>query len=64
MTAVVLGFFGDKFLGIECNLDAETTVSNLTQYKLFIGDGVTFSFNYSLVCKDAQEKKAIKSSCH
>ena len=48
----VLGYFGDKFLGIECTLEAETSVSNLTQYKLFIGDdqkntlfGVTFSFN-------------------
>ena len=40
-----------KFFGIECTLEAETSVSNLTQYKLFIGDdkknmlfGVTFSF--------------------
>ena len=47
----ILGFFGDRFLGIECTLEAETSVSNLTQYKLFIGDdennmpfGVTFSF--------------------
>ena len=38
-----------KLLGIECTLEAETSVSNLTQYKLFIGDdknnmpfGVTF----------------------
>jgi len=53
MAAVVLGFFGDKFLGIACTLEAETSVSNLTQYKLFIGDdkkkmlsGVTFSFNF------------------
>jgi len=38
MAAVVLGFFGDNFLGIECMLEAETSVSNLTQYKLFIGD--------------------------
>jgi len=52
MAAVVLGVFGDKFPGIECTLEAETSVSNLTQYKLFIGDdkkkmlsGVTFSFN-------------------
>ena len=52
----ILGFFGDKFLGIECTLEAETLVSNLTQYKLFIGDdkknstlfGVTFSFKYFL----------------
>jgi len=52
MAAVVLGFFRDKFLGIESTLEAETSVSNLTHYKLFIGDdkkrmlsGVTFSFN-------------------
>jgi len=38
MAAVMLGFFGDKLLGIECTLEAETLVSNLTQYKLFIGD--------------------------
>ena len=30
--------YRDKFLGIECTLKAETLVSNLTQYKLFIGD--------------------------
>ena len=48
----MLGFFGDKFLGTECTFEAETSVSNLTQYKLFIGvhkkkmlSGVTFSFN-------------------
>ena len=49
----ILGFLGDKFLGIECTLEAETSVSNLTQYKLFIGDdkkkntllGETFSLN-------------------
>ena len=48
----ILHFFGDRFLGIECTLEAETSVSNLTQYKLFIGDdknnmpfGVT-SFNF------------------
>jgi len=35
----VFGFFGDKsVLGIECTLEAETSVSNFTQYKLFIGD--------------------------
>jgi len=51
MAAVVLGFFGDKFVGIECTLEAEISVSNCTQYKLFVGDdkkkmlsGVTFSF--------------------
>jgi len=51
MAAVMLGFFGDKRLGIECILEAETLVSNLTQYKLFIGDDkkkmlseVTFSY--------------------
>ena len=34
-------FFGDEFLGIqhvECTLEPETSVSNLTQYKLCIGD--------------------------
>ena len=48
----ILGFFGDRFLGMECTLEAETLVSNLTQYKRFNGDdkndmpfGVTFSFN-------------------
>ena len=47
----MLGFFGDKFLGTECTLEAETSVSNLTQNKLLIGvdkkkmlSGVTFSF--------------------
>jgi len=37
---------------MECTLEAETSVSNSTQYKLFIGDdkkytlfGMTFSFN-------------------
>jgi len=56
MATVVLDFFGDKFLGIECTLEAETSVSNLTQYKLFIGDdkkkmlsGVTFSFKGKLM---------------
>ena len=46
------GFFGDKLLGIESTLEAETSVSDSIQYKLFIGDdknntpfGVTFSFN-------------------
>ena len=36
---------------MECTLEAETSVSNFTQYKLFIGDdkkntffGMTFSF--------------------
>ena len=52
MVAADARFFGDKFLVMECTLEAETSVSNLTQYKLFIGDdkkiimlfGVTFSF--------------------
>ena len=39
-----LGFFGDKFLGIDCALEAETSVSNLTQYKLFIGDDKKICF--------------------
>ena len=34
----MLGFFGDKCLGIECTLEAETSVSNLAQYKLFLSD--------------------------
>ena len=34
----ILGFFGDYYLGIECTLEAETLMSNLTQYKLFIGN--------------------------
>ena len=37
----ILGYFGDKFLGIECTLEAETSVSNFTQCKLFIGDDKT-----------------------
>ena len=47
----MLGFFGDKFLGIECTLEAEISVSNCTLYKLFVGDDkkkmlseVTFSY--------------------
>ena len=40
----ILGYFGDKFLGIESTLEAETSVSNLTQYKLFIGDDKKISF--------------------
>ena len=40
----ILGFFGELFLGIECTLEAETSVSNLTQYHLFIGDGKTYAF--------------------
>ena len=40
----ILGFFGDKFLGIECTLEAETSVSKLTQYKLFIGDDKKIRF--------------------
>jgi len=33
-----VGLLWDKFLGIDCTLEAETSVSHLTQYKLFIGD--------------------------
>ena len=40
----ILGYFGDKFLGIECTLEAETSVSNLTQYRLFIGDDKKIRF--------------------
>ena len=36
--------FGDKFLAMECTLEAETLVSNLTQYKLFIGDDKKMRF--------------------
>ena len=52
MAAADARVFGDKFLAMDYTLEAETSVSNLTQYKLFIGDdkkntlfGVTFSFN-------------------
>jgi len=44
MAAVVLVFFGDKFLGIECTLEAETLASDLNQYKLFIGDDKKICF--------------------
>ena len=51
MAAADARFFEDKFLVMDCALEAETSVSNLTQYKLFFGDdkknmlfGVTFSF--------------------
>ena len=51
MAAADARFFGGKFLALECTLEAETLVSNLTQYNLFIGGdkkntlfGVTFSF--------------------
>ena len=37
MAAADASFFGDKFLGIECTLEAETSESNLTQYKRFVG---------------------------
>ena len=37
-------FFGDKFLPMECTLEAETSVSNLTQYKLFISDDIKIRF--------------------
>ena len=52
MAAADARFFGDKFLAMDSTLEAETSVSNLTRYILFIGDdkkntlfGVTFSFN-------------------
>jgi len=32
------------FLGIECTLEAEASVSNLTQYKLFTGDDKKIRF--------------------
>ena len=40
----ILGFFGDQFFGIACTLEAETSVSKLTQYKLFIGDDKKIRF--------------------
>ena len=40
----ILGYFGDKFLGLECTLEAETSVSNTTQYKIFIGDDKKIRF--------------------
>ena len=44
MAAANARFFGDKFLAMECTLEAETSVSNLTQYKLFIGDDKKIRF--------------------
>ena len=44
MAAADAGFFGDKFSGIECTLEAETSVSNLTQHKIFIGDDKKIRF--------------------
>ena len=44
MAAADTRFFGDKFLAMECTLEAETSVSNLTQYKLFIGDDKKIRF--------------------
>ena len=44
MAAADARFFGDKFLVMECTLEAETSVSNLTQYKLFIGDDKKIRF--------------------
>ena len=48
-----------NFIGIGCTMEAQTTLSDSTQYGLFIGDykkyklyGVTFSFNILvLTCK-------------
>ena len=58
MAAADASFFGDKLIGIECTLEAETSVSNITQYKLYIGDdknnmpfGVTFSFKFLFEAK-------------
>ena len=47
----ILGYFGDKFLGIECTLEAETSVSNLTQYRLFIGDDKKYAFGVTISFK-------------
>ena len=44
MAAADARFFGDKFLVMECTLVAETSVSNLTLYKLFIGDDKKIRF--------------------
>ena len=44
MAAADACFFGDKFLAMECTLEAETSVSNLTRYKLFIGDDKKICF--------------------
>ena len=44
MAAADALFFGDKFLAMECTLEAETSASNLTQYKLFIGDDKKIRF--------------------
>ena len=44
MAAADARFFGDKFLAMEGTLEAETSVSNLTQYKLFIADDKKIRF--------------------
>ena len=44
----ILGYFGAKFLGIECTLEAETSMSNLTQYRLFIDDDKKYAFCTSI----------------
>ena len=44
MAAADAGFFGDKFPEIEGTLEAETSVSTLTQYRLFIGDDKKIRF--------------------
>ena len=40
----ILGFFREAFLGIACTSEAETLLSNLTQYKLFIDDDKKICF--------------------
>ena len=66
----MLGFFGDKFLGTECTLETETSVSNLTQYKLFIGvdkkkmlSGVTFSFKEGYLDADFENSRLVRVCC-
>ena len=46
------GFFEDSFLGIQRTLEAETSVSNSTQYKRFywwLGDDKKYAFWSDLV---------------
>ena len=69
MAATDARFFGDKFLAMECTLEVETSVSNLTQHKLFIGDdkkirffGVTFSFNPGWALTGFQNNPALFST--
>ena len=52
MAAADARFFGDKFLEMKCTLEAKTSVRNLTQYKLFIGEDKKYAFWSDLLLKD------------